>query len=147
MATTRIRVRSRRGEGYLVLTVVMLGLAIILMSLALDGLGMAVAYRRAVGLATAGAQAGAGALAVFDGGAPALSGDACAVAVETVQASAGQNASGESFSAQCGQTAGDLVVTVSLRPLRFFGGPLALAVQRVTATARAAPRYGINFEE
>ena len=144
---THVNLRSRRGEGYLVLTVVMLGFSIILMSLALDGLGMAVTYRRAVGLATAGAQAGAGVLAPFNGAAPSLSNDACGVAMETVWMSAAPNANNQTLTTQCAQTSNDIVVTVDLRPLRFFGGPLSLAIQRVTATARAAPIYGINTEE
>ena len=143
----RIRLDERCGEGYLVLTVVMLGFSVILMSLALDGLGMAVTYRRAVGLATVGAQAGAGSLAMFGGGIPALSGDACSVAMASVRASARPNANSQSLNARCAQDASGVAVTVELRPLKFFGGPLALAVQRVSATARAAPRYGINTEE
>ena len=144
---TRVRLPSRRGDGYLVLTVVMLGCAISLMSLAVDGLGLAVTYRRAVGLATAGAQAGAGSVAPFGGGTPTLSADACDIALATVRASVGPNMGEATMSAQCTQSAGTLAVTVALRPLRVFGGPLSLAVQEVIATARAAPRYGINTEE
>ena len=144
---TRVRLSSRRADAYLVLTIVMLGFAISLMSLAVDGLGLAVTYRRAVGLATTGAQAGAGSVAPFGGGAPALSANACDVALATVRASVGPNATEDTMMAQCAQDAGAVAVTVALRPLKFFGGPLSLAVQAVTATARAAPRYGINTEE
>ena len=68
-----IHLRSRCGEGYLLLTFVLLGLTLIIMSLAIDGLGLAVTYRRALGLASIGAQAGASAIMPFDGSAVTLS--------------------------------------------------------------------------
>jgi hypothetical protein len=138
--------RSRRGEGYLVLTVVLLGFTIIVASLALDGLGMAITYRRAVGLAAVGAQAGAGELALFDGTRPALSGRACETALETVRASLNA-ASASQVIADCKQDGASVWVTVSLRPLKIFGGPLSLQVERITATAHASPAFGINEQE
>ena len=146
MTHTPICLRSRRGEGYLVLTVVMMGFCITLASLAIDGLGMAVTYRRAVGLASVGAQAGAGELAIFDGTHPALNGQACDTALATVRASA-LNLNNNDVVTNCRQEGNAVTVSVSLEPLKFIGGPLSLTVERITATARAMPAFGINEQE
>ena len=129
----------------MVWTVLFLGFAVILMSLALDGLGMAVTYRRAVGLATAGAQAGAGVLAEFDGGAVTLNGDACHIALNTVQANLNHDT--QHAKVTCQQQGNSVAVTVELQPLRVIGGPLALVLDHVRVTAKANPRYGINQVE
>lgn len=92
------------------------------MSVTLNGLGLAVTYRRAVGLASAGAQAGAGSLAVFDGQAVSLSGEACPIALATVQASMPAGISSTDVRISCIQSATDVVVSVSLKPLQVFGG-------------------------
>jgi hypothetical protein len=141
-----IHLRSRHGEGYLVLTVLFLGFSVILMSLAIDGLGMAVTYRRAVGLASVGAHAGAGELADFNGAQPSLSGRACITALETLRASL-RDPNSPQVIATCVQQGNSVLVAVTLKPLKFFGGPLSLPVERVTATARAAPAFGINEQE
>lgn len=146
MRLKSVRLRSCRGEGYLVLTVLLLGFSVILTSLAIDGLGMAVTYRRAVGLATVGAQAGAGELAMFNGARPALNGRACATALDTLRASL-RDPNAPQVIATCRQEGESVVVSVTLRPLKFFGGPLSLPVERITATARAAPAFGINEQE
>jgi len=138
---------SRRGSGYLVLTLLMLGFCITLMSMALDGLGLAITYRRALGLATAGAQSGAGQLAVFAGGAVELSDSACDVARQTVQASLQGGAVGANVTVTCRRNGNTVTVEVELKPLKFIGGPLAIAVGTVRASASASPRYGINTEE
>ena len=142
-----IQIRSRRGEGYLLLTVVLLGLTLIIMSVAIDGLGLAVTYRRAVGLASVGAQAGASAIAPFDGKAVALSANACTVAIDTVMASLPAGLAPTAVSTSCNQTQNRINMTVELAPLRFFGGPLALSVNRVRAQVSAAPKFGINTQE
>lgn len=142
-----IRLRSRRGEGYLLLTVVLLGLTLIVMSLAIDGLGLAVTYRRAIGLASVGAQTGASAIAPFDGNAVTLSTNACAVAIDTVMASLSAGVAPNSVRASCDQSQNRVDMTVELAPLRFFGGPLALAVNRVRAQVSAVPKFGINTQE
>ena len=146
-----LNLHSRGGSGYMVLTVLMLGFCITLMSIALDGLGLAVTYRRALGLATAGAQSGAGQLAMFAGGAVELAGSACDVARQTVQASlqsgAGGGATGANARVTCHQSGNALTVDVELKPLKFIGGPLAIVVDTVKASAKASPRYGINHEE
>ena len=139
--------RSRRGEAYMLLTVIFLGFSVIVMSLAIDGLGMAVTYRRAVGLATVGAQAGAGALTQFDGSTPELASNACAVAIDTVIASLPNGSASDKAQVSCVRQGNAVQVIVVLKPLRFFGGPLALAVKDIRASAKAEPRYGINQEE
>lgn len=146
MTRVTVCLHSRRGEGYLVLTVVLLGFCITLASLAIDGLGMAVTYRRAVGLASVGAQAGAGELALFDGTRPALNGQACETALATVRASA-MTPDYNNVIVSCKQDVNAVLVTVSLKPLKFIGGPLSLTVERITATARATPAFGINEQE
>ena len=125
----------------------MLGFCITLMSIALDGLGLAFTYRRAVGLATAGAQSGAGQLGVFGGQAVALSGDACDVARQTVQANLKGGIASANARVSCRQTGTTVTVDVELKPLKFMGGPLAIAVDTVKASANASPRSGINNEE
>lgn len=142
-----IGLKSRIGEGYLLLTVVLLAFAFVIMSVALNGLGLAVTYRRAVGLASVGAQAGAGSLAVFAGAAPSLNGEACTVALDTVRASLPVAVGPDDVQMNCIQSATDVVVAVSLRPMRVFGGVLPWGNQLVQATARAAPKYGINDQE
>jgi hypothetical protein len=126
-------------------TVLFLGFAIILMSLALDGMGLAVTYRRAVGLATTAAQAGAGALAEFNGGTVSLRSDACQIALDTLRAS--MTHAMQHAKATCQRQANAVFVTVELKPLRVLGGPLALVIDRVLATAKAVPKFGINHEE
>ncbi|NJM40715.1 MAG: hypothetical protein HC853_08055 [Anaerolineae bacterium] len=146
MATMRhLNLRSRRGEAYMIWTVLFLGFAITLMSLALDGMGLAVTYRRAVGLATTAAQAGAGALAEFGGGGVALRSDACQVALDTLQAS--MTHSLQHTKVTCQRQVNAVIVSVELKPLRVLGGPLALVIDRVQATAKASPKFGINHEE
>ena len=140
-----INLRSRRGEAYMIWTVLFLGFAITLMSLALDGMGLVVTYRRAVGLATTAAQAGAGALAEFNGGAIALRSDACQIALDTLQASMTNGL--QHAKVNCQRQANAVIVTVALKPLKVLGGPLALVIDRVQATAKAVPKYGINYEE
>ena len=142
-----IQIRSRRGEGYLLLTVVLLGLTLIIMSLAIDGLGLAVTYRRAVGLASVGAQAGASAIAPFDGNAVALSTNACTVAIDTVMASLPTGVTANAVQVSCDQSQNRVNMTVDLTPLRFFSGSLALSVNRVRAQVSASPKFGINTQE
>ena len=131
----------------MLLTFVLLGLMLIIMSLAIDGLGLAVTYRRALGLASIGAQAGASAIAPFDGNTVTLSAQACTVAIDTVMASLPADTTANSVDAQCDQSKDAVVVTVELVPLRFFGGPLSLSVNRVRARVSATPKYGINTQE
>lgn len=141
MLKKTIYFRSRRGEGYLLFAVLFTPFIIALMSLALDGLGLAVTYRRAIGLATVAAQAGAGAIE-FNGGAPSLRGNACDIALSMVEVNTDGTAQ-----ASC-QNSGDRVeVTVALRPIRIFAGPLAMPIQQVQVTVAASPAYGINQQE
>ncbi len=140
-----VNLHSRRGEAYMIWTVLFLGFAITLMSLALDGLGLTVTYRRAVGLATTAAQAGAGALAQFEGGAVGLRNDACQIALETLRASMTHTMA--HAKATCQRQPRAVMVSVELKPLRMLGGPLALVIDRVQATAKAEARFGINQEE
>lgn len=142
-----IAIRSRRGEGYLLLSVVLLGLTLIILSLTIDGLGLAVTYRRAVGLASVGAQAGASAVAPFDGNAVTLSANACTVAIDTVMASLPAGVTPNAVQASCDQSQNRVNMTVELTPLRFFGGPLTLSINRVRAQVSAAPKFGINTQE
>ena len=141
MRNKPITIRSRRGEGYLLFAVLFTPFIIALMSLALDGLGLAVTYRRAVGLATVAAQAGAGAIA-FNGGAPSLRSDACAIALSMVDA----NTDGTAQST-CQANTNRVEVTVSLRPIRVLAGPLTMPIQQVQVTVAASPAYGINQQE
>ena len=136
-----VRLRSRRGEGYLLFAVLFTPFIIALMSLALDGLGLAVTYRRAVGLATVAAQAGAGAIA-FNGGAPSLRTDACTIALSMIEV----NTEGAAQST-CQSDANRIEVTVSLRPIRVVAGPLTLPIQQIQVTVAASPAYGINQQE
>ena len=142
-----VRLKSRGGEGYLLLTVVLLAFVFVIMSVALNGLGLAVTYRRAVGLASVGAQAGAGSLAAFDGQTVSLSGEACQIALATVQASLPAGVNSADVRISCTQGAMDVVVSVSLKPLHVFGGVFPRGIEFVQATSRAAPKYGINDQE
>jgi hypothetical protein len=138
--------RSRRGEGYIALTMVMLPLIAVILSLSIDGLGLAVTYRRAVGLATVGVQTGTAAIS-FSGGPTSLSSLACAAAVRAVCENARDGCSTGAVQADCAVEGGHLRVTVSLRPLSMFGGPLSLNADRVVATARGEPVHGIDYGE
>ena len=142
-----VRLKSRNGEGYLLLTVVLLAFVFVIMSVALNGLGLAVTYRRAVGLASVGAQAGAGSLVAFDGQTVSLSGEACPIALATVQASLPVGVNSTDVRISCTQSAMDVVVSVSLKPLHVFGGVFPRGIEFVQATSRAAPKYGINDQE
>jgi hypothetical protein len=85
-------------------------------------------------------------LAEFNGTQPALSSRACATALETLRASL-RDPNTPQVIASCAQQGNSVLVSVTLKPLKFFGGPLSLAVERITATARAAPAFGINEQE
>lgn len=140
---TNIQLKSRKGEGYMLLLVLFIPFAMMVLSLAIDGLGMATTYARSVGLAKVAAQAGAGTV-MFDGTRVTLRGDACAVALRTIDA----NSSGPNLvRANCAQANNRVLVQITLRPLRMFGGSFALPIDHVTATAYAEPQFGINERE
>lgn len=138
-----IRLKSRCGEGYMLLLVLFIPFALIVLSLAIDGLGMATTYARAVGLAKVAAQAGAGTVA-FDGTRVMLRGDACAVALRSIGDNSGTL---NLVQTHCTQTNNRVLVQVRLRPLRMFGGSFALPIDHVDATAYAEPQFGINERE
>jgi len=144
MHLRRLDLRSRRGEGYIALIVLMLPLIVIIMSLATDGMGMAVSYRRAVGLADVGAQA-AGATVQFGGGGTHSAAGACAAAVRAVCENA--KGCGSAVTTSCVRDGNRVKVTVTLKPLRVFGGPFALSAAHVVGVARSQPMFGINNQE
>ena len=89
------------------------------------------------------AQAGAGTV-MFDGTRVTLRGDACAVALRTID----DNSSGPNLvRANCAQANNRVLVQITLRPLRMFGGSFALPVDYVTAAAYVEPQFGINERE
>lgn len=139
-----LNLRSRRGDGYIVLIIVILPLLLIVMATGIDGLALAASYNRAVGLARVAAQAGATSVD-FGGGGVALNADACPIATATVCDSAGGCSA--SVAVSCTQQGNVLEVTVSLKPLRVFGGALGPNADHVVARARSSPRFGINAAE
>lgn len=139
-----LNLRSRRGDGYIILIIVLLPLLFIVMATGIDGLALAVTYNRAAGLARVAAQAGATSVD-FNGGGVTLNADACPIARATACESAG-GCSG-SMTVACNQQNNVLEVTVALKPLRVFGGALGPNAAYVMARARSSPRFGINAEE
>ena len=144
MHMRRLDLRSRRGEGYITLMILMLPLIVIIMSMATDGMGMAASYRRAVGLATVGAQA-AGATVQFGGGGTHSVAGACAAAVRAVCENA--KGCGSAVATSCVRAGNRVKVTVTLRPLRVFGGPFSLSAEHVVGVAQSQPMFGINNQE
>lgn len=139
-----LNLRSRRGDGYITLIVVLLPLLLVVMATGIDGLALAASYNRAVGLARVAAQAGATSVD-FSGGGVSLNANACPIARATACDSAG-GCSG-SVNVSCSQQNNVVEVTVSLKPLRVFGGTLGPNASFVVARARSSPRFGINAEE
>ncbi|NJM41205.1 MAG: hypothetical protein HC853_10770, partial [Anaerolineae bacterium] len=76
-----------------------------------------------------------------------LSGSACDVAKDTVYASLKGGAASAHAKVTCKQSGNTVTVGVELKPLKFIGGPLAIVVDTVVASAKASPQYGINFQE
>lgn len=142
-----LNLKSRRGEGYLLLTVLLLGFSFVILSMALDGLSLAIAYRRAQGLASVGAQAGASTIAPFDGQSVALASNACEVALATIQASLPTDANPNVITSTCNHGKDSLSVVVALTPQRFFAGPLMLPIDTVRAQVSATAKYGIHLPE
>jgi hypothetical protein len=139
-----VNLRSRHGDGYITLIVVLLPLLLVVMATGIDGLALAASYNRAVGLARVAAQAGATSVD-FNGGGVSLNTDACPIACATACDSAGGCSA--SLTVHCTQQNNTVEVTVSLKPMRVFGGALGPNASFVVARARSSPRFGINAEE
>lgn len=139
-----LNLRSRRGDGYITLIIVLLPLLFIVMATGIDGLALAASYNRAVGLAHVAAQAGATSVD-FNGAGVMLNANACPIAQATACDSAG-GCSG-SVAIRCTQQGNVLEVTVTLKPLRVFGGALGPRAEYVVARARSSPQFGINSKE
>lgn len=139
------QLRSRVGEGYLVLMAALLPLLLMLTAFVFDGLAMVVAYRRAQGLATLGIQAVAGAPS-FDGNRVRLPSAACTIAASAVcGATDGACLTGH-VRMTCTQTGEVITIRVGVKP-KLLGSGFGLRIDYASAEARGGPRFGVNHGE
>ena len=140
------RLHGSTGASLSAFLVLLMPLFLLILSTAVDGLMLVAAQRRAITMASIGAQAGAARLD-FDGTAPVLAGDACAVA----QQAACENVEGGCGvawpSVSCRQSARSLTVDVRLRAPHLLKGAYRLGASEVRVSVEGGPGYGINTRE
>ena len=146
MNLKNLRLNSQHGVSLSAFMMICLPVFLIIMAFAVDGLMLVSAQRRAVAMATIGVQAGA-ATVDFGGGAPSLSGNACAVAAEAACENVEGGCRAGVAAVSCAQNGNTLTLDVRLRAPHFLRSGFQLGANQVRVIVEVGPGYGINIQE